>query len=92
MLFGAMIIFAITLTKQVSESSKDMLNQHALKVSEENMKERVENIVSLLEQERKSVLDGVESLGITIYQNMYHVKKNGKNSFACYSPEMEKEG
>ena len=81
MLFGAMIIFAITLTKQVSESSKDMLNQHALKVSEENMKERVENIVSLLEQERKSVLDGVESLGITIYQNMYQQDETKLDKF-----------
>ena len=72
MLFGAMIIFAVTLTNKVSNSSREALNYHALKVSEENMKERVGKIVSLIEQERKNALDGVTSLGSTIVYNMSH--------------------
>ena len=72
LLFGAMILFAVTLTNKVSNSSREALNYHALKVSEENMKERVGKIISLIEQERKDALDGVTSLGSTIVYNMSH--------------------
>lgn len=72
MLFGAMILFAVTLTNKVSVSSKDVLNRHALKVSEANMRERVENVISLIEQERQNILEGVTSLGSTIYENLFH--------------------
>ena len=71
-LFGVMIVFAITLTDKASDTSKEMLNQQALKVSEENMRERVENVISLIEHERINALEGVNSLGDTIYYNMVH--------------------
>ena len=72
LLIGIMIWFAVTLTNRASASSRDVLSRHALKVSEENMKERVENIINLIEQERKNALEGVESIGSTIYYNMSH--------------------
>lgn len=90
LLFGVMIVFAITLTAQVSDSSSNMLNQHALKVSEENMKERVENIISLIEQERKTALDGVKSLGVTIYHNMYQQDETKLDKFLeSWAPRIE---
>ena len=57
LLFGVMILFAVTLTNRASASSKEVLSHHALKVSEENMKERVDNIINLIEQEQKNALE-----------------------------------
>ena len=89
-LFGTMILFAITLTNKVSNSSSEMLNKHALKVAEANMKERVENIISLIEQERKNALVGVESIGRTIYDNLSHQDEDKLEEFlADWAPKIE---
>lgn len=81
LLFGVMILFAVTLTNRASASSKEVLSHHALKVSEENMKERVENIINLIEQEQKNALEGVESIGSTIYYNMSHQDEDKLEEF-----------
>lgn len=89
-LFGVMIIFAITLTGRVSVSSREILNRHALKVSERYMRERVDNIISLIEQERQITLEGVESLGSTIYQNLYHQDETNLEDFlVTWVPKIE---
>lgn len=90
LLFGAMIVFAITLTNKVSVSSKEILNRQALRISEENMRERVENVTSLIEQERKNALEGVESIGRIIYQNLYHQDEDKLDEFlVSWAPKIE---
>ena len=90
MLFGAMIVFAVTLTNKASDNSREMLNQHALKVAEENMRERVDNVISLIEQERLNALEGVNSLGSTIYYNLSHQDENKLEEFlASWVPKIE---
>ena len=70
LIFAGMIFFAIRMTNSVSESSKKMLNEQAMKNSEFQMRERVENIINYIEHERTIVMEGVQSLGDTVYQNL----------------------
>lgn len=65
-LFGGMIIFTVTLTKKVSSNSREMLNEHALQVSEEHMRERVENVVSLIQQEEGKILREIDSAAVSV--------------------------
>lgn len=70
LIFAGMIFFAIRMTNSVSDSSKKMLNEQAMKDSEFQMRERVENIINYIEHERTIVMEGVQSLGDTVYQNL----------------------
>ena len=89
-LFGVMIVFAITLTNSASVSSRDILNRHAVKVSEQYMRERVDNIISLIEQESQKALEGIESLGDTICQNFYQQDEEELEEFLeSWVPRME---
>lgn len=92
-LFFVMIIFAVTLTLNLSKGSKEMLNQQALNISEEHMRERVENIIHYLDAERENSYYEAVSLGDLIYQNLFQVDENKLEGFlTLWSPiikEME---
>ena len=75
-LFGVMILFAVSLTRNSSEHSKNMLSQQALNISEEHMRERVENIITYIEAERSKTFQNVSALGNTIYQNLSSSDEN----------------
>ena len=70
-----------------------MLNQQALNISEEHMRERVENIIHYLDAERENSYYEAVSLGDLIYQNLFQVDENKLEGFlTLWSPiikEME---
>lgn len=75
-LFGVMILFAIFITRKTSHVSREMLNNQALNISEEHMRERVENIIGYIESERTKAYNEVVSLGTTVFQNLYSVNED----------------
>ena len=89
-MFAGMIFFALKITDKVSKSTENMLNEQALKDSELHMRERVENMINYIEHERQIVLEGVNSVGNIVYQNLVHQEEEKLEGYLeAWMPKIE---